>query len=160
MRLLAATVQISRQPGFYGPGRVPDSLEGRTEVLTLAAGLALIRLQAAGAEAQPLSQHFADALFRHFDAGLREAGVGDLSVAKRMRRLASAFYGRLSVYAPALEAGDQSALEAALARNVLGAETGAFAAQLARFAAESHALQEQLEPAALARLDGWAPAPA
>ena len=100
-RLLEAVARESRRPEFYGPGRVPDTLQGRFELLTLHAALALVRLKASP-EAQKLAQNFTDLLFRHIDAGLREAGVGDLTVPKRMRKLAGDFYGRLEAYAAAL----------------------------------------------------------
>ncbi|MGE0595549.1 MAG: ubiquinol-cytochrome C chaperone family protein [Hyphomonadaceae bacterium] len=160
LRLVGVVSQISRQPGFFGPERAPDTLEGRAEIVTLNGCLVLIRLQAEGDAARALTQNFTDALFRHFDHGLREAGVGDLSVPKRMRRLASDFYGRLGAYAPALAAGDRPGLEAALRRNVLPGAAAPFAAELGRYAAESHALQAGLPVSALARLDSWAAAPA
>ena len=83
-RLLDAVTQAARRPVFFGEGRAPDTLEGRLEVMTLHAVLALIRLHAEPVAA-PLAQAFADKLFRQFDAGLREAAVGDLTVPKRMR---------------------------------------------------------------------------
>jgi cytochrome b pre-mRNA-processing protein 3 len=127
--LLAAVSQASRSPEFYGPGRVPDTLEGRFEATTLFASLALIRLHGDGAAAS-LTQSFADALFSHFDAGLREAAVGDLSVPKRMRKLAGDFYGRLGVYAAALKSTEAGALAQAIGRNVLGDEQAPYAAAL------------------------------
>src|SRR5215468_8450350 len=84
--LLSTVTQIARQPQFFGAGRAPDTLQGRLEMMTLHASLAFIRL-GADAGAAPLAQVFADKLFRQFDAGLREASVGDLSVPKKMRRI-------------------------------------------------------------------------
>lgn len=155
-RLLAAVTQISRQPSFYGEGRIPDTLEGRFELMTLHAALALIRLRAEPG-AEPLAQDFTDKLFRQFDAGLREAGVGDLSVPKRMRKLAGEFYGRLDAYAAPLGAGDQPALQNALARN-MGAELFATALAAYAFAAKARQAAEALEN--LMRFDGWPAAPA
>lgn len=155
-RLLAAVVQVSRQPNFFGEGRAPDTLEGRLELMTLHAALALRRLQAEPGLA-PLAQAFADQLFRHFDAGLREAGVGDLTVPKRMRKIASAFYGRLQAYSVALDRADGAALADALARNI-GLAPG-FAAALADYAAATIGKQAAAGSDALMRLDGWAPAP-
>src|SRR5262245_44603762 len=101
--LLEAVQAASRRPAFFGPGRVADTLEGRFELMALNGALALIRLKAEPG-AEPLAQDFTDLLFKSFDAGLREAAVGDLSVPKRMRRLAGDFYGRLNAYSGALEA--------------------------------------------------------
>ncbi len=151
--LLEAVVAASRKPAFFGPGRVPDTLEGRFELLTLNAALALVRLKAA-TEAPGLAQAFTDALFRHIDSGLREAGVGDLTVPKRMRRLAGDFYGRLEAYAAAL--GDPAALADAIARNILGDNADpAFAAQLAAYAGETAARQAALSPDALTDPGAW-----
>ncbi|MFT3726841.1 MAG: ubiquinol-cytochrome C chaperone family protein [Terricaulis sp.] len=126
--LLAAVTRASRAPELYGPGRAPDTLEGRFELTTLFASLALIRLKAEkGAGA--LTQNFADALFSQFDAGLREAAVGDLSVPKRMHKMAGSFYGRLGAYASALGADEH--LAHAIGRNIMSDENAAFAAGLA-----------------------------
>lgn len=155
-RLLAALIQVSRQPGFFGEARAPDTLEGRLELITLHAVLAFGRLKVAPGT-EPLAQAFADKLFRHFDAGLREAGVGDLSVPKRMRKIASQFHGRLQAYANAIAADDETALADALARNV-GVDP-AFAARLAGYAAATARKQAAAGIEALMRLDGWAPPP-
>src|SRR5687768_56804 len=86
-RLLEAVTAASRRPALFAPGRIPDTLEGRFEMLSLSAALAMLRLRA-DAGAAPLAQSFADRLFRSIDAGLREAGVGDTAVPKRMQKLA------------------------------------------------------------------------
>jgi cytochrome b pre-mRNA-processing protein 3 len=155
-RLLSAVIQVSRQPNFYGPDRVPDTLEGRFELMTLHAALALERLKAEPTLA-PLAQQFTDRLFRHFDAGLREAGVGDLAVPKRIRKMAGAFYGRVKAYGEALAMGE-AALADALARNV--GVNDAFATVLAAYARASAAQQADAPHERLSRLDGWATAPA
>lgn len=151
--LLEAVVTASRRPQFFGPGQVPDTLEGRFELLTLHAALALVRLKASP-EAQPLAQAFTDLLFRHLDSGLREAGVGDTTVPKKMRRLAGDFYGRLEAYAASLR--DRNALADAIGRNVLGdGGDGAFAQRLAGYAATLAAAQGQVSPQALVTSDAW-----
>lgn len=154
-KLLSAVTQVSRQPGFYGPGRVPDTLEGRFELMTLHAALALIRLRV-DPGAGPLAQAFTDKLFRQFDAGLREDGVGDLTVPKKIRKLASDFYGRLDAYSAAAQ--DQAALSEAIARNVLG-EGAPFAPKLAQYASEVTKRQAETPVEGLFRLDGWGMAP-
>jgi len=116
-RLLAAVRAASRQPAMFGDGRIPDTLQGRFEAVAIHAGLALFRLRADDG-ASDLAQAFTDRLFREFDAGLREDGVGDTSVSKRMHKLAGDFYGRVQAYSAALEADDQTALAAALERNI------------------------------------------
>lgn len=127
-RLLQTVQAASRRPVLFGPGGAPDTLEGRFEVVALMASLALVRLQAES-EARPLAQAFTDKLFRSFDAGLREDGVGDTTVPKRMRKLAGDFYGRLEAYARAVTDRSAVALVDAVVRNV--AVSGEFAARLA-----------------------------
>lgn len=151
--LLETVTAVSRRPAFFGEGRIPDTLEGRFEVMALNGALALIRLRAEPG-AEPLAQAFADKLFRHFDAGLREAGVGDLTVPKRMRKLAASFYGRLEAYAQALD-GDAEALGLALARNALSNEQHPFAARLAGYAAAARETQAASPLAALFSTNGW-----
>jgi cytochrome b pre-mRNA-processing protein 3 len=158
-RLLDAVTQISRQPAFFGAGRVADTLEGRLEMVTLHACLALIRLGQDAALA-PLGQAFADVLFRHFDAGLREAGIGDTAVPKRMRKIASSFYGRLDAYAAALAAPEEAPLAEAVARNMLGVDAASpFATVIARYARATVQAQTAAPVDALFRLDGWQAAP-
>lgn len=158
-RLLAAVTQVSRQPGLFEAGRIADTLEGRFESATLHASLALIRISAAGPERAALAQAFTDQLFRLFDSGLREAGVGDVAVPKRMHKLAGAFQGRFAAYRDALAASDEAVLAEAVARNVLGAARAAYAPALAAYAAQTARAQAEAPVEALFRLDGWRPAP-
>lgn len=151
-RLLTQVTAASRRPYLYGPDRVPDTLEGRFELLVIYAALALIRLRDEPV-ARPLAQAFTDRLFKFLDAGLREAGVGDTAVPKRMRGFAGAFYGRLQAYAEAL--GDRAKLEAALARNVWRADSHPFAAALAERVARIAAAQAAAPAAALLDAPIW-----
>jgi cytochrome b pre-mRNA-processing protein 3 len=127
-QLLAAVTAGSRQPKLYGAGRVPDTLEGRFELMTLCASLVLLRSK----DNQRLNQWFVDVLFRQFDAGLREAAVGDTGVPKRMHSLAGAFYGRFAAYEAGLDG--QASLTKAIGRNVLGHEAHPFASVLEAWA--------------------------
>lgn len=147
--LLLAVSDAARQPALYGEAGAPDTLEGRLEMLMLHGCLALIRLQKEPGS-KPIAQRFTDKLFRHIDAGLREAGVGDLSVPRRMRQIASQFYGRLDAYASALALPDGAALAAVLARNV-----GASAAGLADGVMALHAQQAEASAESLREPAGW-----
>jgi cytochrome b pre-mRNA-processing protein 3 len=118
-RLHAEIVAAARDPAFFGSYRIADTVEGRFEVLTLHAWLTLRRLAALPPPGRELAQDLTDLLFRHFDLALRELGVGDTSVPKRMRHLAEAFLGRCAAYDAALAVGHE-AVVAALARNVYG----------------------------------------
>lgn len=153
--LHAGIVAASRRPAFYGPGKFPDTLEGRLEALMLHACLALIRLEQAPGQ-RLLAQRLTDTLFRSIDSGFREDGVGDMAVPRRMMKTASRFYGRLEAYASALRGDDAAALEAALARN---AGIGDYAAPLAAYARATFALQAGREVADLADLGAWASPP-
>lgn len=115
-RLLDRVVAAGRNPALFGEGRAQDTLEGRFEVLTVFASLALYKMR----EDRALAQAFTDRLFGALDAGLREAGTGDTAVSKRMHELAGAFYGRLQAYSAALDAGDAGQFSEALERNVPG----------------------------------------
>lgn len=151
-RILSAVTQAARAHDLYGEGRAPDTLDGRFEVLTAFAAVALLRLKAPPA-AERVAQEFTDILFRYLDAGLREAGVGDLSVAKRMKALAGRFYGRLAAYEAGL--AGQGGLAEALARNVWNADAAPFAAALAGQLAELHRRFGAAPPQALEDAAAW-----
>ncbi|WP_407522663.1 ubiquinol-cytochrome C chaperone family protein [Methylobacterium oryzisoli] len=134
----------ARQPGLYLDLGVPDSVEGRFETLCLHVILMLRRLRQLPAPAEEVAQDLVDSVFAQLDSSLRELGVGDLGVAKRMKKLAQAFYGRAGAYDAALDAGDRPALAGALARNVLGRDDPDAGAPLAAYvAAAAEALGRQ-----------------
>jgi cytochrome b pre-mRNA-processing protein 3 len=152
-RLLAAVTAASRNPALFGEGRAPDTLDGRFETLTLFATLALARLRSAEG-AEPLAQAFTDHFFRHVDSGLREAGVGDLAVPKRMRKLAGDFLGRAHAYQAAIEARDAAGLGAAFARNIAGIGPE-FAASFAQQTMKLASHQAAATPDLLFSAEGW-----
>lgn len=143
-------VEQARQADFYRHVGVPDSLDGRFELVILHVFMVLHRLKQAGTEAADLGQHLFDILFQDMDQCLREIGVGDTGVKVRIKRMVQGFYGRVQAYDRALPAA-AGELEAALRRNVYGtvdAEGGDVAAMAAYVRRESEALAAQ-EPAAL-----------
>src|SRR5579864_3820687 len=111
--LCAAVSRHARDPVFYREYGVADSIDGRFDLLTLHAWLVLERLQTSGES--DLAQAFVDALFARFDEAFREQGAGDIGIGRRMKKLASAFYGRLTAYSAT--SGDED-LAAAILRNV------------------------------------------
>lgn len=155
-RILASVMHAARDPDLYGEDGAPDTLDGRFEMATAFAVLALLRLKAAP-EADRVAQVFTDTLFRHFDAGLREAGVGDLSVAKRMKGLAGAFYGRLAAYQATI--ADEGAFAAALGRNIWNDPDAAPARPLARRLQALQLAQAAAPPQALEDGQNWVGAP-
>ena len=122
----------SRAPGLYTPLGIPDTLEGRFESLSLHMILVLRALRGLPAPADDVAKDLTDAFFRDMDASLREMGVGDTVVPKRMKNIASSFYGRAQAYDGPLDAADETSLAAALGRNASGADAPATA--LARYA--------------------------
>ena len=123
-RLYADIVEAVRRPVFYEAGGVPDSFEGRFELLVLHAGLVVRRLRVLGAPAPSAAQDLIDTVFRHLDPALRELGVGDMAVPKRMKRLAEGFLGRTVAYDAALAGADEIRLIETLSRNVYGRSDG------------------------------------
>ena len=121
-QILGEIVAAARRPPLYEALGVPDRINGRFELLTLHAGLVLRRLAAVGGLADAIAQDLVNSVFAHFDDTLREMGMSDIAVAKRLKAMASAFYGRNDAYAAALDDGSAVNLAAALARNVYGAE--------------------------------------
>lgn len=116
--LYEAIVAAARQPHFYSAWDVPDTPLGRYEMLSLHMFLFLERARGGKAGLPELAQDLTDEFFKDMDHSLRELGIGDLGVPKRMKKLARMFYGRAEAYRVALEAGDTAALATALGRNV------------------------------------------
>ena len=92
----------ARDPAFYAQASAPDTVEGRFELYMMHVILLAMRLRGQGAQAAETSQVMFDAFLRGLDDAMREMGVGDLSVGKKMRKLGEAFYGRAKAYAAAV----------------------------------------------------------
>ena len=117
--LYAAVVEQSRLPALYERLGAPDTVEGRFEIYTLHVVLLLARLNQPGDQAKAVSQALFDTYVKALDHALREMGVGDLSVGKKMRKLGEAFYGRVKSYHGAFAAlPEAGALRELLARTV------------------------------------------
>jgi cytochrome b pre-mRNA-processing protein 3 len=116
-RLYESVVAQARQPAFYTAFGVPDTNEGRFELYSLHVILLLHRLKGQGPEAAETAQALFDTFLSWLDHALREIGVGDLSVARKMRNLGEAFYGRAKAYDASLP-GEGDDLEALIERTV------------------------------------------
>lgn len=103
---------------FYETMGVPDTVMGRFEMISLHIFLYLRRTGSAGESAKGLAQDLVDAFFEDVDHSIRELGIGDMGVPKRMKKLAKMFYGRVTSYSQALDADDRQALAEALKRNI------------------------------------------
>ncbi|WGM47617.1 hypothetical protein KOAAANKH_02496 [Brevundimonas sp. NIBR10] len=136
--LYAAVSAQARQPAFYTDLGVEDRIDARFELYTLHALLLILRLRdedsEGPAEGAAAAQSLFDVYVSALDNVLRELGVGDVSMAKKMRKLGEALYGRMTAYEGPLRAEDVGALSANLARNVYGTEDAARAEPLARYA--------------------------
>lgn len=132
--LYLAIVAQARQAGFYEHLGVPDTVDGRFEMIVVHAVMILRRLRGAGAEGKKLSQALFDRMFADMDRSLRELGAGDLGVGRRVKTMAKAFYGRAEVYEQGLD-GPEGALEEAVERNVYGtvASSARHASEMTRY---------------------------
>ena len=131
-----AIMAQARHRNLYTSFGVPDTLDGRFEMLVLHATLVMSRLREAGTP--ELAQRVFDIMFNDMDQALRETGASDISVPRKVRQMAEAFYGRAAAYSAALQdTGKPASLAEALARNVFpdGCQPGK-SVQLARYAAE------------------------
>ena len=148
-RLYGQIMAAARRPELFLDGyAVADTLDGRFDLVLLHAFMALRRLNALEAPGPEMAQQLADRIFLGFDRALREMGVGDLAVPKRIKKMAADYSGRSNAYAAALGESDpaarQAALQIALARNVYAAADPAPAARLARYVlAATAALDER-----------------
>ncbi len=150
-------VAQAREPLFYQALNVPDTVNGRFDMVVLHLWLVLRRLQAAGGAAD-LAQALFDRFCSDMDANLREMGIGDLTVPKRMQKFGEAFYGRTAAYDQAIADG-REAMADALARNVLNDPDRAQAAGLCAYVETAVARMDSVDKAALEKGAWQFPAP-
>ncbi len=117
-RQYSTLTSMARVPFFYSDLDVPDTVMGRFEMLSIVMILFFRRTAKSDSSGQELAQEIVDAFFQDIDHSIRELGIGDQSVPKRMKKLAGMFYGRVETYASALEGKDSEALATALRRNI------------------------------------------
>lgn len=117
--LYAAVVAQARSEAFYAECGVPDTVDGRFDMIALHAFLVFRRLTQDHARTAEGAQALFDVMFEDMDRSLREMGAGDLGVGRRVKTMAKAFYGRIAAYDAGL-AGDDSVLAEALTRNLYG----------------------------------------
>ncbi|WP_420469817.1 ubiquinol-cytochrome C chaperone family protein [Brevundimonas sp. FT23042] len=138
--LYEQVVRQARNPRFYTTLGVADRIDARFELYTLHMLLLTLRLKEEGTEqGADAGQQLFDTYVSALDHTLRELGVGDVSVGKKMRKLGESLYGRMSAYEAPLKAADADLLGERLARNVLESDTAADGAALAAYALESRA---------------------
>ena len=111
-------VAQARQPVFYTEFLVPDTVDGRFDLIVVHAVLYFRRMRGEGKQVSEFAQNVFDLFFGDMDASLREMGVSDTRVPKKVKVMGEAFYGRADAYIPAIDEGDTQALAAALGRNL------------------------------------------
>jgi cytochrome b pre-mRNA-processing protein 3 len=139
-----AIVAQSRQPVFYAQWQVPDTVTGRFDMISLHMALLFRRLRADSGPQHDFSQAVFDLFFRDMDRSLREMGVGDLGVPKKIQKMGNIFFGLLAALNQAMDRNDATALEAVLARNIYDGNAGPHSASLAQYLlAQDRALTSQ-----------------
>lgn len=111
-----ALLRAARNPFFFTSLNVPDTIDGRFELIVL--HLFLVQHRLVGKENESFCQFLSEAFFNDMDTSLREMGVADTGVSKRIKKMGKAYHGRLQAYTAGLN--DATALRAALARNLYG----------------------------------------
>ena len=130
-QLYATTMARAREPAFYRRFSVPDTIDGRFDLVVLHAALVLEGMKRAGLN-EKLGSPFVTAIFAGFEEALRELGVTDMGLIRRIKAMADAFYGRVEAYAEAME--DEDALGLVILRNLYRGEAAEACAQaLARY---------------------------
>lgn len=141
----ASIVERAREPEFFLRLDVPDTLDGRFEMIALHMFLVLNRLKAEHEATSEFAQALFDAMFADLDRGLREMGATDIGVGRRVKEMAKGFYGRIHAYEAGLAAGDPTLAEA-LRRNLYGTvqpRPEAVAAMVGYIRAQVEALAQQ-----------------
>ena len=125
-QLYLRVVEKGRDPAFYATLGVPDTVNGRFDMIVLHAMLVIRRLRQGGAEGQTVAQEMFDRMFLDFDRSLRELGVGDMSIGKQIKKMGKAFYGRAIAVEEGIDAAasdQQASLKQALRDTVFRQRT-------------------------------------
>jgi cytochrome b pre-mRNA-processing protein 3 len=146
-QLYTEAVRAARAPYFYAELGVPDTLDGRFDLVGLYACLVIRRLRALPPKGPRVAQAVFDAMFSDMDINLREMGVSDMAIAKKVRAMWEAFHGRATAYEAPLAAYDPAALAEPLARNLWRGEPAPGAAAIARIAVAQMQALERIPPA-------------
>lgn len=137
-RIYGAVVAQSRQPYFYSNIGIPDTPEGRLEMLILHLFLAAEALRGQGAVTEPLNRALIESFVGDIDDCMREMGVGDLTVPKRVRKATETFYSRSGGYRAALNSDHPEAAVAAFVSSSLEVNGAADWQRLAVYIVRQH----------------------
>lgn len=149
--LYEAIVAAARQPVFYTDFGVADTPLGRFEVLSVHMALVLRASRNAEQRVKDTVQILNEEFFKDVDHSLRELGIGDAGVPKRMKKLISMFYGRVDAYVSAIDAEDQQALAIALERNIAPQQQLKDSAGFAAYVMKGASLVEKQMPNAFVK---------
>jgi len=137
-RIYCQIVAQARQPVFYTGFLVPDTIDGRFDLIVAHAVLYFRRMRGEGKAVSTFAQNVFDLFFLDMDASLREMGVSDTRVPKKVKVMGEAFYGRADVYIPAIDSDDAEELARVIGRNIYPDNPEPFAQQrLALYMLES-----------------------
>ncbi len=145
LELYRLVVLQGRQPVFYVSLSVPDSVDGRFDLIALHVFLVIRRLKREGERSEALSQDLTEIFFADMDLNLRELGASDIGVGRRVKRMIEGYYGRALAYEAALE-GRGEPLTEVLKRNLYGTvepEAATLEAMAAYVQAADHDLSRQ-----------------
>lgn len=117
-------VEKARQPAFYLDCAVPDTVEGRFEMILLHLAVVFQRFRNGSEAEKAVAQKVVEAFFNDMDRSLREMGIGDISVPKKMKKLGQAYNGRLIAYHRAIDARDAEDFARTVIRNVMARDDG------------------------------------
>ena len=148
-------VEQARKPELYTDLGVADRIDARFELYTLHVLILHQRLKQDGEKGMAAAQLLFDTYVSSLDHTLRELGVGDVSVGKKMRKLGESLYGRMSAYEAPLRDHDAAALSQALAKNVYESEEAALAQPLADYAIASVKALAAQDFASVAKAPAW-----
>lgn len=144
------TVELAREPEWYRDCNVPDTIDGRYDMITAVLAIILIRMEKSPELIAP-SVHLTELFVDDMDGQLREQGIGDPTLGKKMGKMVAGMGGRLGAYRDAFSA-DRAALENAIKRNVV-LSNDASPAPLAARLNDLHDQLERLPPAAVLNAD-------
>ncbi|MGV8855705.1 MAG: ubiquinol-cytochrome C chaperone family protein [Devosia sp.] len=136
----SAIVAQSRQTRFYADWQVPDTVTGRFDMISLHMALLFRRLRSETGGKKNFSQAVFDLFFQDMDRSLREMGVGDLGVPKRIQKMGNVFFGLLAALSEAMDRNDFAGVEQVLSRNVFADGQGTQVTAMAEYLLRQDAL--------------------
>lgn len=145
----AAIVAQSRQPRFYAEWKVPDTVTGRFDMISLHMALVFRRLRKEGKAVDDFAQAVFDLFFKDMDRSLREMGVTDLGVPKKIQKMGNIFYGLLTSLSEAMDRADRTEVEEVIRRNLFDGADEAAVSHLAAYIFEEAARLERQPTAAI-----------